>query len=62
MLCCCEADIHGWLAGRLQVTVVGKVLSVTDRNTNMVLVITDGTGELEINHWLQEETDQVGHA
>jgi hypothetical protein len=41
------------------VTVIGKILNVTDRNTNMVLLVTDGTGELEINYWLQEETEQV---
>lgn len=38
---------------------IGKILNVTDRNTNMVLLVTDGTGELEINYWLQEETEQV---
>ena len=39
---------------------MGKILGVTDRNTNLVLMITDGTGELEVNHWLNDETPEVG--
>lgn len=40
-------------------TVVGKILRVEDRGTNVILFITDGTGELEVNHWLQEEAEYV---
>jgi hypothetical protein len=39
--------------------VIGKILSVHDRNNSLVLLLSDGTGELEVNHWLQEESEQV---
>lgn len=38
-------------------TVVGKILRVEDRGANVNVFITDGTGELEISHWLQEEAE-----
>lgn len=39
--------------------VIGKILSVHDRNNSLVLLLSDGTGELEVNHWLQEESEQA---
>jgi len=43
----------------VQATVVGKILRVEDRGANVNVFITDGTGELEISHWLQEEAEYV---
>jgi hypothetical protein len=43
----------------LQVCVVGKIVSVHDRNNSVVVVLSDGTGELEVNHWLPEESEHV---
>lgn len=41
------------------VCVVGKIMTVHDRNTSIVVVLSDGTGELEVNHWLNEESEHA---
>lgn len=41
------------------VCVVGKIVSVHDRNNSVVVVLSDGTGELEVNHWLPEESEHA---
>jgi hypothetical protein len=35
--------------------VLGKVTAVQDRNANLVITINDGTGELEMHHWLTDD-------
>lgn len=54
-------DMHMCAASALvlQVCVVGKIMTVHDRNTSIVVVLSDGTGELEVNHWLNEESEHV---
>jgi hypothetical protein len=44
----------------VQVTIVGKILSVQDSNLRITIVISDGTGTAEVSHWLSaEEGDWV---
>lgn len=31
-----------------------------DRGSNLIISVHDGTGELEVAHWLNEESEQVG--
>lgn len=38
---------------------IGRILSVHDRGTNLIMSVHDGTGELEVAHWLNEESEQV---
>eukprot|EP00879_Flechtneria_rotunda_P026457 GHRR01028208.1.p1 GENE.GHRR01028208.1~~GHRR01028208.1.p1 ORF type:complete len:239 (+),score=99.47 GHRR01028208.1:701-1417(+) len=39
------------------VTIVGKIVSVQDSNMRLTMVVSDGTGEAELLHWLQEDTE-----
>lgn len=42
-----------------QLTVVGRIVNVMDRGSNLVANITDGTGDLEVTYWLQEDSEHV---
>ncbi len=43
----------------LQVTVLGRIVGVRDGNMSITLTITDSTGQMELDHWLSEDTDAV---
>lgn len=40
-------------------TVVGRIVNVMDRGSNLVANITDGTGDLEVTYWLQEDSEHA---
>jgi hypothetical protein len=42
-----------------QLTVVGRIVSVNDRGSNLIINLTDGTGDLEVCYWLQEDSEHV---
>jgi hypothetical protein len=38
----------------VQVTVIGKIVSVRDANMTLTLTITDGTGTVDVDHFLND--------
>lgn len=42
------------LACLMQLTIVGRVMSVQDNATRLILVIDDGTGKIEVALWLND--------
>lgn len=49
--------------GAMQVTLVGKILSVQEQATNLTIVLDDGTGRVELKYWIDsDESEQVGTA
>jgi hypothetical protein len=38
----------------LQVTVIGKIVNVRDANMTLTLTITDGTGTVDVDHFLND--------
>ncbi|KAF8072483.1 RPA2A [Scenedesmus sp. PABB004] len=39
------------------VTVLGKIVGVKDSNMNLTLTISDGTGTMELDHWISDDSD-----
>lgn len=56
-----------WLHDRLtrdgvcamQVTIVGRVRSIQEQSTKAVLSVDDGTASIEVQHWLNDDGDNV---
>jgi hypothetical protein len=38
----------------MQVTVIGKIVNVRDANMTLTLTITDGTGTVDVDHFLND--------
>jgi hypothetical protein len=38
----------------VQVTVIGKIVNVRDANMTLTLTITDGTGTVDVDHFLND--------
>jgi len=43
----------------MQVNIIGKILTAHESSMRVNLTITDGTGELEVTHWIQDESEAV---
>lgn len=56
------ADAGGGFAALpacLQLTVIGRIVNVIDRGSNLIINLTDGTGDMEVCYWLQEDSEHV---
>lgn len=43
----------------MQVTVVGRITNVMENNMNLDITIHDGTGQLRMTHFINDDSEQV---
>ncbi len=43
----------------MQITLVGKIVSVQEQSTNLTLMLDDGTGRVELKYWIDNDEAEL---
>lgn len=54
MLCIANRPITA-----MQVTIVGRITNVMESNMNLDITVHDGTGQLRMTHYVNDDSEQV---